>query len=266
MPARLLRRLGARAGGPRSRPPPGRCACRDPGPTPAGTRASTSGMSAVEVLGQPVRGRVGLDRDHAAADVDADRGGDDRTVGRDDRPDGRALADVGVGHERDVPLDEREPRRSLRPARGSRHRARPPRPSGSCPRAPACRRCWHAVRPRRTGLRDGGNVLPRDHARDRPFRSRRRVEPPEPDATAVGGPRSTRQFGWPGSSSRDDDRPRAVGLVRDLRAVDRDALVVVVVGVQERVPEAQVPERALGRASRRSRAPRPAASSKPPIA
>ena len=54
------------------------------------------------------------------------------------------------------------------------------------------------------------------------------------------------QLGWPGSRCGDDDRPRPVVLVRDLAAVDRHPLVVVVVGVQERVPQAQVPERALG--------------------
>ena len=42
-----------------------------------------------------------------------------------------------------------------------------------------------------------------------------------------------------GVAVRDHDRPRAVGLVRHLRAVDRDLLVVVVVRVQERVPQAQ---------------------------
>ncbi len=45
-----------------------------------------------------------------------------------------------------------------------------------------------------------------------------------------------------------DDLPRAVRLVVDLGPVDGDPLVVVVVGVEEGVPEAHVPERALGRA------------------
>ena len=43
----------------------------------------------------------------------------------------------------------------------------------------------------------------------------------------------------------DHDSPRAVRLVVDVRAVDGDAFVGVVVGVQERIPQAQVPEHAL---------------------
>ena len=44
-----------------------------------------------------------------------------------------------------------------------------------------------------------------------------------------------------------DDDPRAVGLVLHLGAVDRHPLVVVVVGVEQAVPQAHVPEDALGR-------------------
>ena len=56
----------------------------------------------LERVGQLVLGDVELGGDHAAADVDADRGRDDRALGRDDRADGGADADVGVGHEGDV--------------------------------------------------------------------------------------------------------------------------------------------------------------------
>jgi hypothetical protein len=47
------------------------------------------------------------DGDHAAADVDADGRGDDRAERRDDRPDGRALAEVRIRHQRQVRVDER---------------------------------------------------------------------------------------------------------------------------------------------------------------
>ena len=47
---------------------------------------------------------------------------------------------------------------------------------------------------------------------------------------------------------RDDDDPRPVGLVLGLGAVEGHALVVVVVGVEQAVPQADVPEHALGRA------------------
>ena len=64
-----------------------------------------------------------------------------------------------------------------------------------------------------------------------------------------GCPAGDTQFGMAGIAVGDDDRPRAVVLVLHLPAVDRDALVVVVVRVQELVPQAHVPERALGRAA-----------------
>ena len=44
---------------------------------------------------------------HAATDVDTDRGGNDRAQRRDDRTDRRALAEMAVGHERQVRVDER---------------------------------------------------------------------------------------------------------------------------------------------------------------
>src|SRR6266545_3763024 len=79
----------------------------------------------------------------------------------------------------------------------------------------------------------------------RPLGRRARVEPAEPQAAAwVTGRRQPVLVAR--VVVRDDELPRAVGFVLHLRAVDRDALVVVVVRVQELVPEAQVPERALG--------------------
>ena len=50
---------------------------------------------------------------HAAPDVDADRRRDHRGLGRDHRPDRRAHAEVGVGHEGDVARDDRQPRGAL---------------------------------------------------------------------------------------------------------------------------------------------------------
>ena len=47
----------------------------------------------------------------------------------------------------------------------------------------------------------------------------------------------------------DHDRPGPVGLVLHLGPVDRHGFVVVVVGVQQRVPQAHVPEDAVGRAA-----------------
>ena len=63
-----------------------------------------------EVVGQVVARQRGLDCGHAAADVDADRGRDDRRLGRDDAADRRSLADVRVGHESQRGHDERHRR------------------------------------------------------------------------------------------------------------------------------------------------------------
>ena len=57
-----------------------------------------------DLLRRPLR----ADGDHAAADVHADGGGDDRAQRRDDAADRRALAQVGVGHEGQVRVDEGE--------------------------------------------------------------------------------------------------------------------------------------------------------------
>ena len=62
----------------------------------------------LERVGQLVLGDVELGGDHAAADVDADRRGDHRALGRDHRADRGADADVGVGHEGDVALHDRQ--------------------------------------------------------------------------------------------------------------------------------------------------------------
>jgi hypothetical protein len=63
--------------------------------------------------GQVAGAELGADGDHAAADVHADRGRDDRAERRDHRADGRALAEVGVGHQRQVRVDERHRRGRL---------------------------------------------------------------------------------------------------------------------------------------------------------
>ena len=47
-------------------------------------------------------------RDHPAADVDADRGRDDGPLRRHDRADGRALAEMAIGHDGDVAEDDRQ--------------------------------------------------------------------------------------------------------------------------------------------------------------
>ena len=90
-----------------------RAATSWPWPTPAGIACSMRPSSGSSVVGQLVLGDVELGGDHAAADVDADRGRDHRAPGRDHRADGRADADVGVGHEGDVALDDRQARRLL---------------------------------------------------------------------------------------------------------------------------------------------------------
>ncbi|HNI24169.1 MAG TPA: hypothetical protein PLK47_15335, partial [Plasticicumulans sp.] len=82
----------------------------------------------VEVLGEIVGHEVGAHRGHAAADVDADARRDDRPLGGDDRADGGAEAEVGVGHEGDVPGQDRQARRALGLLAGGRLEVRGPRP------------------------------------------------------------------------------------------------------------------------------------------
>lgn len=55
-----------------------------------------------QVVRQVGRGQAGAHRLHAAADVDADRGRRDSVAHRDDRADGRAVAQVDVGHDADA--------------------------------------------------------------------------------------------------------------------------------------------------------------------
>ena len=61
---------------------------------------------------------------HAAADIDADRGGDDRLPRRDHRSDRGADAEVDVGHRRHVVVHDRQAREvdELLARRGSRSR------------------------------------------------------------------------------------------------------------------------------------------------
>jgi hypothetical protein len=64
----------------------------------------------LQVVGQ-VRGRERrFHRHHAAPDVDTDGGGNDRTLGGDDGAHGGADSFMHVGHQRDVPKDERHAR------------------------------------------------------------------------------------------------------------------------------------------------------------
>src|SRR5574340_1309996 len=54
-----------------------------------------------------VLGEGGADADHAATDVHANRGRDARTDRRDDGSDRAPLAEVSIGHQRDIRMDER---------------------------------------------------------------------------------------------------------------------------------------------------------------
>ena len=60
------------------------------------------GAQLVQVVGQIARGQRRALRRHAATDVDTDGGGGDRALHRHDRAHGRTLAEVHVGHDRDV--------------------------------------------------------------------------------------------------------------------------------------------------------------------
>ena len=86
---------------------------RLPRPTRAAVRhgALDRAAQAVQVVGQVGGGQRGAHRHHAAADIDADRGGNDRALRRDHAADGRALAEVHVGHHRQVAEDEGQLRR-----------------------------------------------------------------------------------------------------------------------------------------------------------
>ena len=128
--ARSPRRCPRRRG-----PPAQRSACRSPRrgrsslylPADSGTassiasRSRDSGFAAQVIAHQP-----GADGDHAAADVHPHRGGHDRAERRDHRPDGRALAQVRVRHQRQVRPDERHGRGPLGLLPGARLQDRRP--------------------------------------------------------------------------------------------------------------------------------------------
>ncbi len=63
-----------------------------------------------EVVRQLGCREVGLGRHHAAADVDADRRGQERILGRDDAADGCPEAEVRVGHQADRSGEDRQTR------------------------------------------------------------------------------------------------------------------------------------------------------------
>ena len=114
--AASVRLVGRQLGGRRVRREPALGVARDPvvtRPTPAGIAVLDAAEQRLERVGQLVLGDVELGGDHAAADVDTDRRRDDRARRRDHRADGRADADVCVGHEGDVTLDDRKPSRLL---------------------------------------------------------------------------------------------------------------------------------------------------------
>src|SRR4051794_2463264 len=81
---------------------------------------STPTAAGMTALGGRVLGAVARGGDHAAADADAACCGDARAGGGDPRAGGGADAGGGVGHERDVPRHDREPRRLLGLADGAR--------------------------------------------------------------------------------------------------------------------------------------------------
>lgn len=85
-----------------------------PPPEPGGNGPLHQREEPVQVLGQFAGLEGGPHRDHPAADVDTDGGGDDGVGGGDDRADGGADAHVGVGHESHVPGHRCQARRPLR--------------------------------------------------------------------------------------------------------------------------------------------------------
>jgi hypothetical protein len=90
-------------------------------------RALDRSEQTVQVVGKIARGDVRGNRRHAAAEVDADRGRDDGAVGWDDRADGGAHADMGIGHERDVARNDGQARRAMGLSNGSAVRINGPR-------------------------------------------------------------------------------------------------------------------------------------------
>ncbi|MNL51462.1 hypothetical protein D3C87_1745640 [compost metagenome] len=61
----------------------------------------------MQVVGQVGGAQRGARGDHAAADVDPDRGRDDRAHGGDHAANGRPFAQMHIGHDRQVFEDER---------------------------------------------------------------------------------------------------------------------------------------------------------------
>ena len=76
-------------------------------PHACGNRCFYSRKETVKVVRKVSGLQAGLDRNHAAADVDADGGGHDCAFGGYHRSDGRAKTEMGVRHQREVTLDER---------------------------------------------------------------------------------------------------------------------------------------------------------------
>ena len=83
-----------------------------------GDRTLDAYQEGLERVGKLVVGDVELGRDHAATNVDADRGRNHRALRGDDRTDGCADTDVRIGHERDMTHDDRKARGLLRLADG----------------------------------------------------------------------------------------------------------------------------------------------------
>ena len=77
---------------------------------PCGTAARCAERSAGEVVGQIARRERRAHRHHPATDIDADRRGNDRALGRNDRTDRRAHAPVDVRHHGHVMMNERQRR------------------------------------------------------------------------------------------------------------------------------------------------------------
>ncbi|MCY1527288.1 hypothetical protein D9M68_623500 [compost metagenome] len=76
-----------------------------------GHRAFDGAAQAVEIVRQVAGAQGGEGGDHAATDIHAHGGGNDGAHGRDHAADGRALAQVHVGHHRQVLVDEGHLRR-----------------------------------------------------------------------------------------------------------------------------------------------------------
>jgi hypothetical protein len=79
-----------------------------------GDRRSDEIEQGREIVRQCVGRQVGAGRDHAAADVDADRRRHECAVGGDHGADSGANADVRVGHERERSREDRQTRGARR--------------------------------------------------------------------------------------------------------------------------------------------------------